>query len=117
MAPTGRAAGGPRIALADVLALVAAMAVSLALDRAYAPTLFTRSDSSLGDRLAILAIILTPCVTLGLLALLIMRVLRPRLRWRPPARLGLSLVAIGVAVAVVVGLTGLVMWAIVGLAE
>ena len=41
------------------------VAVGLALDRAYAPTLFTRSDSHLGDRLAILAIILTPLRDLG----------------------------------------------------
>ena len=51
------------------------------------------------------------------MALLLMRVLRPRLRWRPPARLGLSLVAVGIALAVVVGLMGLVMRAVVGLAQ
>lgn len=117
MVPTGRAAGGPRIAMVDVLALVAAMAVGLALDRAYAPTLFTRSASSLGDRLAIIAIILTPCVVLGLMALLLMRVLLPRLRWRPPARLGISLVVLGIALAMAVGPMGLVMRAVVGLAQ
>jgi hypothetical protein len=103
--------------LADVLALMAAVDVGLALDRAYAPTLFTRSTSNLGDRLAIVAIMLTPCVTLALMALLGMRVLLPRLRWRTPARLGLSLVAVGIALAMVVGLMSLVMRAVVGLAQ
>ncbi|WP_145273912.1 hypothetical protein [Tautonia plasticadhaerens] len=103
--------------MADVLAMVAAVAVGLALDRASAPTLFTRSASNLGDRLSILAIILTPCVVLGLMALLVVRVLLPRLRWRPPDRLGLSLVAVGISLAMVVGLMSLVMRAVVGLAQ
>jgi hypothetical protein len=117
MVPTGRAAGGPRIALGDVLALVAAVAVGLALDRAYAPSLFTRSASNLGDRLAILAIILTPCVALALTALLILRAIQPRLRWRPPDRLGLSLVVLGVAMAGAIVLMAFVMRAVVGLAQ
>ena len=116
-APTTRTLRGHRLALAEVLALVAAMAVGLALDRAYAPTLFTRSTSNLGDRLAILAILLAPCVVLGAMALLGMRVLLPRLRWRPPARLRMSLVALGIALVVASGLMGLVMRAVVGLAE
>ena len=113
MAPTRRAAGGRRLTLAEVLA----MAVGLALDRAYAPTLFTRSTPNLWVRLAILAIILTPCVVLGLMALLIMRAILPRLRWRPPARLGRSLLILGSALAMVVGMMALVMRAVVGLAQ
>ena len=114
MAFTSRALRGYRLALAEVLALVAAVAVGLALDRAYAPTLFTRSTSNFGDRLAILFIIMTPCVVLGMMALLGMRVLLPRLRWRPPARLGMSLLALGIALIVASGLMGLVMrsWAL-----
>src|SRR3954449_12829302 len=87
-------ARGHRLALAEVSALVAAVAVGLALDRAYAPTLFTRSASNLGDRLEILAIVMTPCVILGLMALLGMRVLVPRLRGRTQSRLGVSLLAL-----------------------
>ena len=68
---------GHRLALAEVLALMAAVAAGLALDRAYAPRLFTRSTSNLGDRLAILAIILAPCVVLGAMALLGMRAILP----------------------------------------
>ncbi len=93
------------------------MAVGLALDRAYAPTLFTRSTSNLGDHPAILAILLAPCLVLGAMALLGMRGLLPRLRWRPPARLGMSLLALGISLVVAAGLMGVVMRTVVGLAQ
>ena len=117
MVSTSRTAGGHGLSLAEVLALMAAVAVGLALGRAYAPSLFTRSASNLGDRLAILAIILAPCVALGLSALLILRAILPRLRWRPPARLGITLLILGAALGLVAGLMALVMRAVVGLAQ
>jgi hypothetical protein len=105
------------LSLFEVLALMAAVAIGLALDRACAPSLFTRSTSNLGDRLALLGIILTPCVVLSAMVLSALRLLLPRLRWWPPARLGMSLVACGIVLAVAVGLMGLVMRVVVGLAE
>ncbi len=117
LAFTSRSPRGYRLTLAEVLALVAAVAVGLALDRACAPTLFTRSTSNLSDRLAILAILLAPCFVLGAMALLVMRGLLPRLRWQPPARLMMALVALGLALTVAIGLMGLVMRAVVALAE
>ena len=95
---------------------MAAVAVGLALDRAYAPTLFTRSTSNLGDRLTILAILLAPCVVLGAMALLGMRVLFPGFDGGPwPG----SDVTGGPRArpTVAIGLMGLVMRAVVGLAE
>jgi hypothetical protein len=105
------------LGLSEVLALMAAVAIGLALDRVYAPTLFTRSTSNIGDRLALLGIILTPCVVLSAMVLSALRLLLPRLRWWPPARLGMSLVACGIALAVAIGLMGLVIRVVVGLAQ
>lgn len=110
-------ARGCRLTLAEFSALVAATAVGLALDLAYAPALFSRTTSNLGDRLAILAIIATPCVALGAVTLILMRTRLPRLGWRPPARLGMSLVAPGMTLIAVIGLMRLVMRMVVGLAE
>ena len=51
------------------------------------------------------------------MSLLILRAILPRLRWGTPARLGRSLLTLGTALGLAVGLMGLVMRAVVGLAE
>jgi hypothetical protein len=90
------------LGLFEVLALMAAVAIGLALDRAYAPSL---------------GIILSPCVILSAMVLSAMRWLLPRLRWWPPSRLGMSLLACGITLAVASRLMDLVMRVVVGLTE
>jgi hypothetical protein len=51
------------------------------------------------------------------MVLLGMRGLLPRLRWRPPARLGMSFLALGISLVVAAGLMGVVMRTVVGLAQ
>jgi hypothetical protein len=88
---------GPRSSLSVALALVAATAVGLALDRTYLPDLLTRSTSNAWDRAALVAIGLAPCVAMWALALLAFRLIRSVADWRRSDRRPGGVTALAIA--------------------